>query len=184
MRQRTNLSLTTALLALLLCLAVPIVEPALAETLRGTVTRVRDGDTLVLRTDAGKRIEVRLNAIDAPEKGGGGVPGQAYAERARAHLESLALRRRASLAAGTTDRYGRRVGVLTVQTPQGEIDAGLWQIRSGMAWVYMRYLDELAPELRSLYRDAESLARKERRGLWRDRSPLPPWEWRVRHPRR
>lgn len=151
------------------------------EIVKGIVIKVRDGDTVQLLTYAGRRIEVRLNAIDAPEKASESMPGQPHAERARAHLSQLAAKRRATLSQTTMDRYGRHVGLLSVESAQGRVDAGLWQIQSGMAWVHTRYLGELPVKLRQSYLDAEGQARSERRGLWRDRKSIPPWEWRQRH---
>jgi endonuclease YncB( thermonuclease family) len=165
----------------LLCYAV--VATARTDVFTGTVTKVRDGDTVELRTDAGTRIEVRLNAIDAPEKGEDGARGQPYAARASAYLSDLALRKRATLKSSATDRYGRRVGILVVHTADGDVDAGLAQLQSGLAWVYPRFVDELPVQLRTRYRAAEAIARKEGLGLWRDRNPTPPWVWRAKHQR-
>jgi len=58
------------------------------------------------------------------------------------------------------------------------IDVGLERIKRGMAWAFVRYLKELEPERRAAYLAAEAAARSERRGLWRDPAPMPPWEWR------
>jgi len=63
-----------------------------AETIRGTVTRVWDGDTVTL-TAGGVDHRVRLAAIDAPEH------GQPYAEEARRELSRLLLARAAICAA-------------------------------------------------------------------------------------
>jgi endonuclease YncB( thermonuclease family) len=38
---------------------------------------------------------------------------------------------------------------------------------------------EQAPENRAAYAAAEAEARIEKRGLWRDARPVPPWEWRA-----
>ncbi len=152
-----------------------------ATTLHGVVVRIRDGDTLQFQTDAGRRIEVRLNAIDAPERSSDGTPSQPFAQTSRIHLARLAARRRATFQHHTMDRYGRYVGVLGVETPEGIVDAGLWQVQAGMAWVYTRYLPELPARMRQRYRDAERIARTEGRGLWQDAHPVPPWEWRQRH---
>ena len=57
-------------------------------------------------------------------------------------------------------------------------DAGLNQIQSGLAWHYKRYEREQSPEDRVAYARAEEKARAERRGLWRDPRPVPPWEFR------
>ena len=52
------------------------------------------------------------------------------------------------------------------------------QIETGMAWHYKRYEREQLPEHRVAYARAEGAARAERRGLWRDPKPVPPWEFR------
>jgi endonuclease YncB( thermonuclease family) len=57
-------------------------------------------------------------------------------------------------------------------------DAGLDKIENGMAWHYKRYEREQLPEDRVAYARAEGTAQAERRGLWRDPRPVPPWEFR------
>lgn len=151
-----------------------------AVQIEGVVLRIRDGDTLQLLTHGGQRIEVRLNAIDAPEKAHGNVRGQPHAERARLALAQLAARRNVTLLRTTMDRYGRHVGRVLVHTADGDVDAGWWQLRSGYAWVYERYIDEVPVTTRIEYRQAQSDARAQRRGLWADARPVAPWEWRQR----
>ena len=55
----------------------------------------------------------------------------------------------------------------------------------GAGWVdgetqYRKYAREQTPADRVLYEDAETKARQEKAGLWRDPHPVPPWEWRKR----
>jgi endonuclease YncB( thermonuclease family) len=45
-------------------------------------------------------------------------------------------------------------------------------VRAGMAWVFDKYVTD-----RGLYAVQEE-ARAARRGLWADKKPTPPWEWR------
>lgn len=59
-------------------------------------------------------------------------------------------------------------------------DAGLEQVRAGMAWWYRNYSKEQTPEDRELYERAEQAARDLKAGLWRDPVPTPPWEWRQK----
>ncbi len=47
-------------------------------------------------------------------------------------------------------------------------------INAGFAWWYREY----APENRTLER-LEHVARSEKQGLWRDKNPVPPWEYRA-----
>jgi len=53
------------------------------------------------------------------------------------------------------------------------VDANAEQVRRGLAWVYVRY----APKDSLLY-ELQAKAQAERRGLWADAHPVPPWEWR------
>lgn len=68
------------------------------------------------------------------------------------------------------DRYKRIVGRVSCDG----VDANAAQIRRGMAWVYDRYAKD-----RTLYR-LQDEARSSGRGLWADRSPTAPWDWRKR----
>jgi len=47
-----------------------------------------------------------------------------------------------------------------------------------MAWHYKAYAKEQAREDREAYASAEEKARAERRGLWSDKEPVPPWDFR------
>jgi len=57
-------------------------------------------------------------------------------------------------------------------------DVGLVMVGEGMAWWYRAYANEQSAEDQKAYESAEDLARTARRGLWQDKSPIPPWEWR------
>jgi len=167
----------TALAMIALCpfLAAP---PAWSEKVSGTVTRVRDGDSVELSTEAGQKIEVRLQAVDAPERGKAGR-GQPYAEKSHDMLNRLALRKQAVLETLDTDSYGRKVGLLRIVTPRGPVDAGLMQVQMGMAWAFPKALEQLPYDLRESYAYAEKIAKFKRRGLWAEEKPQAPWEWRA-----
>ena len=53
-----------------------------------------DGDTITVLDSENKRIRVRINGIDAPEKGRKPVPGQPYGDMTRQHLIVLTKARR------------------------------------------------------------------------------------------
>ena len=70
----------------------------------------------------------------------------------------------------TTDKYGRTVG--DVILPDGT-NLNHEFVRAGFAWWYRQY----ASGDRTL-EALEAEARKAKRGLWADKSPIQPWEWR------
>lgn len=60
------------------------------------------------------------------------------------------------------------------------VDANLEQVKAGMAWHYKQYANEQSPRDREDYEIAEFNAKMRRLGLWADKNPIPPWDWRQR----
>lgn len=149
-------------------LLVFAIHPVLAAQLQGRVVGVSDGDTITLLTSEQRQFRIRLSGIDAPEK------KQAFGAFAKASLSRQVFGRPVIVEWSKTDRYGRIIGKIGI----GGTDVNLEQIREGSAWVYTQYLRELPEADRKLYLQAEQEARDGRRGLWRDRAPEPPWQWR------
>jgi len=139
-------------------------------TIEGRIVGVSDGDTVTLLDADRRQHKIRLDGIDAPEG------GQPFGGTSKRRLSDLVFDREAVAECAKKDRYGRPVCKLLI----GGADAGLVQVRSGMTWYFRRYANELDPERRKHYDDAESVAKAERRGLWADAGPVPPWEWRQR----
>jgi len=120
--------------------------------------------------DSAKRQhKVRLMGIDAPEK------AQAFGNRSKQSLSTLAYGQTVFVEWSKTDRYGRLVGKLL--SNKGT-DINLEQLKRGMAWHYKDYQRELTPEDRASYAAAEEDARESRRGLWAEPNPLAPWLFR------
>ena len=151
---------------------------AAAAELVGRVVGVADGDTLTVLDDAREQHRIRLAGIDAPEK------RQAFGERARQNLAELVFGKNVLVIWDTHDRYGRIIG--RVIAPQCDahacraVDAGLEQLRAGLAWHYKQYQREQPLEERLLYSDSERDARARRDGLWHEPDAIPPWQF--RHP--
>jgi micrococcal nuclease len=137
--------------------------------LTGTVTRVGDGDSLVVSLGNGELRDVRLHAIDAPEV------GQPGGREAADHLRRSVMGRRVELALQGVDPYGRH---LAVATGEGG-DLGLLQIQGGHAWHNVRYAREQQAAARSRYAAAERTARAARLGLWSSPSPVAPWDFKA-----
>ena len=140
---------------------MPLAEVVLACLVIG----IADGDTLTARceTRAGmENVKLRLAEIDAPEK------AQPFGNRSKQHLSELCFQKPAKVKPLTEDRYGRTVAHVVCDGR----DAGTKQLQAGMAWVFDRYVED-----RGLY-GVQDEARLAARGLWADRSPSPPWDWR------
>jgi endonuclease YncB( thermonuclease family) len=154
-------------LLLLTCIVLQSTH-VIAETLKGRVVKVSDGDTITVLDTTNHQHKIRLMGIDAPEK------KQPFGERSKQALSSIVYDRQVVVEYSKLDRYGRKVGKILV----GGIDANLRQVEAGMAWHYKKYQAEQSPEDRDLYVAAENQARRESKGLWSDREPVPPWDWR------
>jgi endonuclease YncB( thermonuclease family) len=104
----------------------------------------------------------------APEK------GQPFGEVSRQNLARLVFDRNVRAECYKEDRYRRQVCRLF----DGSRDVALAQLDAGLAWWFRRYAAEQPPQERAEYASAEDRARADAVGLWRDRDPVPPWEWR------
>jgi endonuclease YncB( thermonuclease family) len=111
---------------------------------------------------------VRLSGIDAPEK------KMPFGQRSKQNLSDLVYGRWVEVEGEKTDRYGRLVGKVLVNGN----DANLAQVQSGMAWHYKAYQREQSVLDQRAYAEAESKAAADRQGLWVDRHPVAPWDWR------
>lgn len=139
-------------------------------TTSGSVTRVADGDSFEMKLlDSGQTARVRLFGIDAPER------GQAHANKARSFTQNLLQGQKLSLDIIEEDRFGRLVA--NVYLDDGRLVNHLI-VQAGYAWWFQRF----APNDGNLAA-LEAEARKNRRGLWQDANPLPPWEFRRKKQR-
>ena len=153
---------------------------AAAEPRDCLVVAVSDGDTITARCGepgAYEQVKVRINGIDAPEK------KQPFGERAKQAMSELVYMKDVELDCYKTDRYQRSVCKVMVApgdelTAPLTLDAGLAMVTLGMAWWYREYSREQTPQERGQYELAETEARAKRVGLWRDRNPVAPWDWR------
>ena len=144
---------------------------AVAVFLPGRVISVADGDTITVFASSGGRQKIRLYGVDCPES------AQAGGKAATEFTRSLALFSKVKVQAMDTDRYNRTVAIVTLsdgRTLNEEL------VKNGHAWVYRAYCKTAhCPYWQTL----EAKARADRLGLWRDKNPVPPWQWRRRHTR-
>ena len=135
---------------------------------RGRVVGVSDGDTVTVLDSQNVQYRVRLIGIDAPEK------NQPFGKVAKQILSDRIFNREVVVHTKGLDRYKRTLGKIVLNG----VDQNLALIREGVAWHYAQYSKSQFPGDAATYAEAERTARRNRIGLWRDPSPIPPWDWR------
>lgn len=150
------------------CLMLAFSVQAYADVITGQVVSVSDGDTITVLDNSNTQHKIRLAGIDAPEK------RQPFGTASKRSLSDLLYGKQVEVVWQKQDRYGRIVGkVLT-----GGLDANLEQIKRGMAWFYIRYQKEQAVKDRIDYEEGQNYAEQNQLGLWADKTPTPPWDFR------
>jgi endonuclease YncB( thermonuclease family) len=134
---------------------------ATKEIIEGKVIGILDGDTYDLLTDSNHTVRVRMEGIDAPER------GMPFYQVAQKQLSSLCFGKRIVVQITQAESGTRKIG-FSYLADGTELSHEM--IRAGLAWHFKRYNDD--PDLATL----EQEARKARLGLWKDPNPLPPWE--------
>jgi endonuclease YncB( thermonuclease family) len=127
------------------------------------VSRVIDGDTLAIE-NRGSEVKIRLHCIDAPEK------KQDFGSAATRALKRFALNKEAQIKVITTDRYKRKVAIVTID----DENINLKMVKEGYAWAFAKYCDDRA------YFDAQAEAKAQMRGLWKDKNPIYPADFRSK----
>lgn len=139
-----------------------------AVELHGRVVAVADGDTLTLLASDNMQYKITLAGIDAPEL------AQEFGQQAKTSLSALALDQQVTANCSDKGEYLRALCVVSV----GGKDLGLAQVSAGMAWWYRQYSSEQTAQARTDYGQAEFNAKIRRLGLWNNKNPTPPWNWR------
>lgn len=129
----------------------------------GKAIRVHSGDTFVLSVED-KAIKIRLEEVDAPED------RQPFGPQSHRYLEKLILGRSLRVDVAFSDRFGRRVGRATLAGGRVVNDE---MIGEGFAWHY-----RAAPKPDKHLTELERNAFAHSLGLWVQKHPVPPWEFR------
>ena len=152
-----SIKLALSLMSLWLLAASPAVP------LTGKVVAVHAGDTFSVQSDH-IIYKVRLADVDAPEM------AQVFGPQAYRFTEQRILGRRVRVDVLMIDRHGRRIGNVIVEDGR-VLNEEL--VHAGLAWYYRvnLYKNERLQRL-----EQEAFAGK--LGLWVEKAPLPPWEFR------
>lgn len=134
--------------------------------------KIIDGDTIAFHDNSGHRHLVRLFGIDAPEK------KQKFGKEATEHLKELIGDNRIGVFIYSKDKYNRIIGEIYIS--KGPMDSNFSgresinakMVADGYAWAYMDYSKR--------YYDLQKSAMEKKTGLWSDKNPQAPWEYRAR----
>lgn len=150
-----------------------------AQAKPGRVAEVVDGDTLIVEWHNGESGRVRLFGIDCPEAiYAGRWEAQPFSRMAAEFVQTAVAEGSCEVAVfQINESYGRVVGVVTLLTTGRTLQEDL--LRAGLAWVDTRYCKNSIYECRDWLLLQEEAA-QEKRGLWHDPDPIPPWSWRGR----
>lgn len=125
------------------------------------VIGVSDGDSFkVLYKN--KEIKIRLNHIDAPER------GQDFGKKAQQYASNLCFGKKVRIIWYKKDRYQRIIADIFING--NNLNKKI--VKDGYAWHFKKYSTDKE------YDKLEKEARKNKRGLWSQSFPTPPWEWR------
>jgi micrococcal nuclease len=132
-------------------------------TFEGKVIAIKDGDTYVVLYNNFEYI-IRLAHIDCPEK------RQPFGSRAKQFASDICFGKTVIVQTeGKTDRYRRIIGEIILQDGTN-VNKEL--VRNGFAWHFKKYSEYVE------YAELETMARQKQVGLWADKYPTAPWEWR------
>lgn len=127
------------------------------------VIGVKDGDTVEILMD-GKPQVVRLSHIDCPEK------KQPFGNNAKQFASDLCFGKKVKLSTGWKKDRNKRLLAEIILSNGKNLNKEL--VKNGFAWHYKKYSKD------NSYDDLEKQARKQKLGLWNDKIPTAPWEWR------
>jgi endonuclease YncB( thermonuclease family) len=137
------------------------------DSLHGKAIGIVDGDIFDLMISGAvnsESIRIRLEGIDAPEK------GQPHGKAAKQYLGELILGKVVRADGAKKDRNGRRICTVFVADT---LNINRAMVPAGYSWHFKKYSDD--PALDSLERSA----RAARVGLWAPTEPpVAPWDWR------
>lgn len=131
----------------------------------GKITAIKDGDTFKVLYNKSEKT-IRLAHIDCPEK------KQAFGTQAKLFASDICFGKIVTIKTnGKADRYGRIIGEVILKDGTN-VNKEL--VKKGLAWHYKKYSND------NDYAQLEAKSRKNKTGLWKDKEPIAPWDWRKK----
>jgi endonuclease YncB( thermonuclease family) len=135
-------------------------------TVSGKVISIIDGDTYDVLIYDNKTIRVRMDGIDAPEK------GMPFYKVSKKHLSDLCFGKQVTLKITGEDQHER---VLAFAYLEDGKELSQEMIKAGLAWHFKKYNSD------TILSSFEIEARRLKKGLWIDNNPMAPWTNRNYH---
>lgn len=132
------------------------------QILYGKVVALHDGDTFTLLDKDNFQYKIRMEGIDAPEK------GQDFGNISKKFLSDCIYMQTVKVTFNKKDRYSRYLGTVYFNNE----NINLKMIANGMAWHYVKYSKD------GTYANAEKNAKGQKKGLWNQKGAIAPWLYR------
>jgi len=143
---------------------IPVIWISLSISNPGNVVGISDGDTITVLQPDKTQMKVRLAEIDCPEK------KQPFGNKAKEALSEKIFGKYVKVEWTKKDRYGRVIGKVYLNGRYINKE----MIEEGWAWHYTDYSH--SPEMA----EAQECAKNHKLGLWADKHPVPPWDFRKK----
>lgn len=130
------------------------------------VVSILDGDTYEAILENKQTIRVRMEGIDAPEK------GMPFYQKSKKHLSNLCFGEKVRIEITEIDLYNRLIAYTYLENGQ---ELSHEMIKSGYAWHFKKYNSD------TILSKLEIEARNLKKGLWVEKNPMPPWTNRSLH---
>jgi endonuclease YncB( thermonuclease family) len=135
-------------------------------TVSGKVIAIIDGDTYDVLLQCNKTVRVRMEGIDAPEK------GMPFYQKSKKYLSDLCFGKQIKIKITGVDNHDR---ILAYSFLDNGLELSQEMIKAGLAWHFKKYNSDSG--LSELEREAKTF----RKGLWINENPMSPWENRKLH---
>jgi micrococcal nuclease len=136
------------------------------DSISGKVISILDGDTYDMLIPGNIIIRIRMEGIDAPER------GMPFYKVSKQYLADLCFSKTVTIHVTGIDIHNR---VLAYTYTNDETELSHEMIKAGLAWHYLTYNTD------PVLADLEATARIQKAGLWFDANPMAPWTNRSLH---
>lgn len=138
----------------------------MSSDISGKVIAIIDGDTYDVLIEGNKTLRIRMEGIDAPER------GMPFYQVSKKYLGQLCFKKTVRLEINDEDSRNRKIAFAFLDDGR---ELSHEMVKAGLAWHFKKYNSD--EDLALL----EKEAKENKRGLWIDESPMPPWVNRSLH---